>query len=389
MGGLELTRRDFAKVLGVGLAGLAVPVAARGREERLAFGGRLLPVKRNPNDPPDLILLNSNENPYGPSPAALQAMVDAHSIACRYPDYWAYELHETLADHHGVPSDMVEVTCGSTEVLKVCAQAFAGPGRQVVMADPTFEAIAHYTEAAGGTVVKVPLDTAHRHDLEAMAEAAQKKPGLVYICNPNNPTATITGDAALRRFLQRAPADTVVLVDEAYHHFAESPDYASLLDLVQARRPNLVVSRTFSKIYGMAGLRLGYAVAHKDLIAKMRRHQVIESWNVMACVAAVASLKDPDLVPRGRARNKDARDYLLTEMKRRSYAVLPSDTNFAMIDIQRPVEPVIKAFREQGIAVGRRFPALPQHLRVSIGTAEEMEKFVAAVDKILPAARAA
>ncbi|MFQ5927726.1 MAG: histidinol-phosphate transaminase, partial [Terriglobia bacterium] len=381
---LELTRREFTRALGVGLAtlapmmsGLAPLCGARGREERLGFGGQLLHVKREPKDPADLVLLNSNENPYGPSPAALDAMVAAHEIACRYPDYWAYELRERLAAFHGVQAEMVEVTCGSTEVLKVAAQAFAGPGQRLVIADPTFEAIAHYAETAGGEVVKVPLDAHYRHDLEAMAAAARQKPGLLYVCNPNNPTGTIVSRQALSRLLAPGSPETVVLVDEAYHHYVESPDYATALDAVLAGHPGVVVSRTFSKIYGMAGLRLGYAVAHKELIEKMRPHQVMESWNVMACVAAVASIEDTELVPRGRARNQQARNYLLEAMKQRGYSVLPSETNFVMIDLGQEVTPVIEAFREQGIAVGRRFPGLPQHLRVSMGKPEEMEKFMA------------
>lgn len=391
----ELTRRDFTRALGLaalapGLAALAAPLAARGSEERMAAGpARFFRIKREPKDPEHLILLNSNENPYGPCPAALDAMVEAHGIACRYPDYAAYELHEALARLHGVSSEMVEVTCGSTEVLKVCASAFTGPGRQVVMADPTFEAIGHYTRAAGGEVLSIPLDSAHRHNLDAMAAAARQKPSLIYLCNPNNPTGTVVSHQAIVRLLDQVPAETVVLVDEAYHHFAESPEYASAFDLIQRERPGVVVSRTFSKVYGMAGLRLGYAVARKELIAQMQHHQVIESWNVMACVAALAGLEDPALVPRGRARNQQAREYVMAEMKKRGVPVIPSETNFVMIDIGRDVADVIRPFREQGIAVGRRFPALPHHLRVSIGKPEEMEKFVQAFDRVVPAARAA
>lgn len=395
MAQLELTRREFTRALGLGLAalapyGLGASVAARGGEERLALGAqRFERIKREPNDPANLILLNSNENPYGPAPVALEAMVAAHELACRYPDYPAYRLHEALAELHGVSVDMVEVTCGSTEVLKVAAQAFVGPGRRLVMAEPTFEAIAHYAETAGGEVVKVRLTADYRHDLEAMAAAAREKPGLVYICNPNNPTGTIVSHQAVGRMLERLPAETVVLVDEAYHHYVESRDYATALDFVQTARPGVVVSRTFSKVYGMAGLRLGYAVARKELIEKMRRHQVVESWNVMACVAALASLEDSELVPRGRARNKQARDYLLAAMKQRGHAVLPSETNFVMIDLGRDVAPLMPTFREHGVAVGRRFAGLPKHLRVSIGKPEEMEKFVRAFDEVLPGARAA
>jgi histidinol-phosphate aminotransferase len=385
-----LTRRDFTRALAVGVAALSVPVTARGQEARAGSDGvRFLRAKRLPKDPPDLLLLNSNENPYGACPAALEAMVNAHEAVCRYPDFWAEELHEALAALHGVRREMVEVTCGSTEVLKVAAQAFAGTGRRSVIAEPTFEAIGHYTTVAGGEVVKVPLTTDYRHDLNAMAAAAQGKPGLIYVCNPNNPTATIVGRADVARLLERVGDDTVVLVDEAYHHYVESPDYGTALEFVLAGHPQVVVARTFSKIYGMAGLRLGYAIAAPTLIEQMLRHQVIESWNVMACVAALASLEDSELVARGRARNRQARDLLLTEMRRRNYRVLPSEANFVMIDLGREVTPVIEAFREKGIAVGRRFAGLPHHLRLSIGTPEEIQKFVAAFDQVLPGMQAA
>jgi len=292
----QLSRRNFAQLLGLGAsAALLAPVQARGLEERLALGGRLRAAKLLPKDPENLILLNSNENPYGPSPAALEAMVEAHSVACRYPDFWADQLQEKLARFHGVDPEMVVVTCGSTEVLKLGAMAFLDPNRRLVMAEPTFEAIGRYARLTGAEIVKVPCDAAWRHDLEAMARAARERPGLVYLCNPNNPTGTVVSKAALEKFLKQMPADSVALVDEAYCHFADDPGYGSLLDSVKAGG-NVVVARTFSKIYGMAGLRLGYAIARRDLIERMRPHQVMESWNVMACAAALASLDDREFV---------------------------------------------------------------------------------------------
>lgn len=382
----QLSRRNFTQLLGLGAgAALLAPVQARGLEERLALGGRLRAAKLLPKDPENLILLNSNENPYGPSPAALEAMVEAHSVACRYPDFWADALQERLARFHGVDPEMVVVTCGSTEVLKLCAMAFLDSSRRLVMAEPTFEAIGRYAQLTGAEITKVPVDAAWRHDLEAMLRAARERPGLVYLCNPNNPTGTVVSRAAVMEFLGQAPAESVVLVDEAYFHFADDPAYGSVLDAVEAR-PNLVVARTFSKIYGMAGLRLGYAVARPELIKQMQPHRVSESCNVMACAAALASLEDREWVPRNQKLNREARTALAEAMRQRGHAVIPSQANFVCVHVGRPVRPVIQAFRERGIAVGRPFAGLEEHLRVSLGLPGEMEKFVAALDRIMPAA---
>jgi histidinol-phosphate aminotransferase len=388
MNNLGFPRRDFARLLGagVGAALLAPAVAARGWEERLAHGGRargrLEPVKLLPKDPANLILLNSNENPYGPFPTAMEALVEAREIAMRYPDFWADAAQEKVAAHHGVDPEWVAVTCGSTEVLKLAAQAFLAPGRRLVLAEPTFEAIVFYGRQTGAEIVKVPVTPDHRHDFEAMARAAEERPGLVYLCNPNNPTGVMEPKAAVGAFLTRLPRESVALVDEAYFHYVEDPSYGTMLDAVTSGQ-NVVVARTFSKIYGMAGLRLGYAVARKELMTQMRPHQVIESQNVMACAAALASLDDEAEVQRQRALNRETRAYVVEEMSRRGYACIPSHTNFVCVHVARPVRPVIDAFREQGIRVGRPFAGLPEHLRVSLGAPEEMEKFVAAFDNVM------
>lgn len=388
---LQLSRRAFTRALGMGAGAalLAPALAARGWEDRLGRGGgRFQPVKLLPKDPLELILLNSNENPYGCAPAALEAMVEGHRFVMRYPDYWADQLRERLATFHGVEPAMVVVTCGSTELLKLCAQAFLGPGKRLVLAEPTFEAIVHYAKLTGAEIVKVPVDTHYRHDLEAMAKAARERPGLVYVCNPNNPTGTVVGRAALEKFLQRVPGESAVLVDEAYFHYCDDSDYGTMLGAVVAER-NVVVARTFSKIYGMAGLRLGYGMARAELMEQMRPHQVFESWNVMASMAALASLDDGEWVARNQKLNREVRDLLVAAMEKRGRSVIPSQTNFVCVHVGGPVRPVIQAFREEGVSVGRPFSGLPEHVRVSLGTPEEMEKFVAAFDRVTAAVRAA
>ena len=209
-----------------------------------------------------VVRLSSNENPYGPSQAALEAMRKAFGLAWRYPDEAADALVADLAKLHGVPADHILLGDGSSEILKLCADAFTGPGRAAVVAEPTFEAVARYAQEGGAEVVRVPLASGHRHDLDKMLPAGA---GLIYVCNPNNPTASLTPAADLRAFLDRAPAGTAVLVDEAYAHYAEGRDWESMLPRI-ADHPGLIVARTFSKIYGMAGLRCGYAVAQPATI---------------------------------------------------------------------------------------------------------------------------
>jgi histidinol-phosphate aminotransferase len=216
-----------------------------------------------------------------------------------------------------------------------------------------------------------------------MAEAAQARPGLVYLCNPNNPTGTVMSRAAIERFLQRIPQESVVLVDEAYHHYVEDPGYGTLLDAVKAGK-KVVVARTFSKIYGMAGLRIGYGIAPRALTRRLRPHWVWSSANVLGCVAAAASLEDEEFAGLNARRNRDARKFIVEAMRSRGHSVIPSHTNFICIDVLQAVRPVIAAFREQGIRVGRPFTGLPQHIRLSLGLPEELEKFVKAFDLVLP-----
>ncbi|MBV8200943.1 MAG: histidinol-phosphate transaminase [Acidobacteria bacterium] len=325
--------------------------------------------------------LSSNENPYGPSPAAFDAMREAFGLAWRYPDEHVDALVEDLAKLHGVDAAQVLLGAGSSEILLVAAVAFTAPGRPAVAALPTFESLPRHAKRHGAEALAVPLTADFRHDLPKMLAAAPD-PGLLYVCNPNNPTATITPKAELRALLAKVPERTVVLVDEAYFHFVDDPDFESVVPLV-ASHPNLVVTRTFSKIYGMAGLRCGYAVAQPAVIARLRDHQAFDSVNVLALAAARASLRDQEQVSRGRRLNREVRAAVCAELDHLGFATLPSAANFMMIDLRRPVRPVIQALRQRGVEVGREFPALPHHLRVTIGTAEQMQAFLAAFGQVV------
>jgi histidinol-phosphate aminotransferase len=280
----------------------------------------------------------------------------------------------------------VIVGAGSSEILRISALALLSPQRKLVMADPTFEAIGEYAKAARAEVVKFPLDSKHGHDLEQMLDASGDA-GLLYVCNPNNPTGTITPKDDVRKFIESVPSSTAILVDEAYHHYTTSDDYASVMPFV-ATHPNLIVARTFSKIYGMAGLRCGYAIGQRETMARLAAQQQWDSVNCVALAAARASLADKTWVADGRRRNSQTKQWLATELGRIDYRFLPSETNFVMIDTRREVRPLITALGERGVRVGRLFPARPQHLRVTIGTPEQMKRFVSAFSEVVKERRA-
>jgi histidinol-phosphate aminotransferase len=372
----SLSRRRFALSLGAALgAAAARHSAAAATQSEPAAGG-------------SLIDLSSNENPYGPSPAALEAMTRSQAVAGRYPDAAEQETIETIARLHGVGPACIVLGCGSSEVLRLCDAAFLGPGRTVVAAEPTFEAVLHYAKVTKAEPVTVPLTADFRHDLPAMARACDARAGLVYVCNPNNPTGTIVSGDELLAFLAQVPPATVVVVDEAYHHFVETAAYRSAVEAVD-RFPNVVVTRTFSKIYAMAGMRLGYAVASAANAEALRAHAAWSNVNVAVLAAARASLAEEGLVARQRERLNGARRWLVSELAREGRRMIPSEANFVMIDVGGDVKPVIAEFEARGIRVGRRFAALPAWLRVTMGTPAEMQAFLAALRAIVPTRAAA
>jgi histidinol-phosphate aminotransferase len=210
---------------------------------------------------------------------------------------------------------------------------------------------------------------------------AAPKGGLIYVCNPNNPTASITPKDQMRDSITNTPRETMILVDEAYFHYADSPDYESAVPLVKDNR-NLIVARTFSKVYGMAGLRCGYCVAQKETLERMRPYQMWDSVNIMALAAASASLDDPDQVSNGQRLNSEAKMFVISELARAGYKTIPSQANFIMFDCKKPVVPLIKTLKERSVHVGRLFPALPNHMRLTIGKKSEMESFLTAFRQV-------
>ena len=317
-------------------------------------------------------------------------MTDAFSLAWRYPDEHADMLADDLARMHNVQGSEVLLGDGSGEILKLCAAAFTSSEKKLVAANPTFESIARHAGVAGAEVVTIKLTADYRHHVEKMMGAANgvvpgvtgKTAGLVYICNPNNPTASITPKDEIAGLLARISPTTMVLIDEAYHHYVESKDYESVIPLVK-QYPNLIVARTFSKIYGMAGLRCGYCVTQRANIERMRRHQIFDSVNIMALAAARASLADADHVAQGRKRNNEVKQNVCAELDTLGYRYIPSHANFMMIDLRREVRPILGALRERRVEVGRLFPALPNFMRVTIGTPSEMKLFLTAFKEVM------
>ena len=372
MNTISISRRDFARLLGAGAAAAVV-------RPPLSFAKPTQSVT-TPLAEGGIVRLSANENPYGPAPKAFQAITDSFGLACRYPDEHNNVLIDKLAKLNGVNHDQILLGDGSGEILKLCAETFTGPQNgKLVAADPTFEAILNNASANGAEVVKVPLTGNFQHDLPKMRDSA--KAGLIYVCNPNNPTASITPKDELRDFIGTAPPQTMILVDEAYFHYADSPNYESVIALVKDH-PNLIVSRTFSKIYGMAGLRCGYCVAQKETIDRLRRNQMWDSVNCMALAAATASLDDLDHVPNGQRLNREAKTFVISELDKMGYKQIPSQANFIMFDCKRPVVPLIQAMKQRNVHVGRLFPALPNYMRLTIGKKTEMESFVSAFKQV-------
>ena len=372
MNTISISRRDFARLLGAGAAAALV-------RPQVSFAKPTQSVTTALGEG-GIVRLSANENPYGPSPKALQAMTNSFPLACRYPDEHNNVLIDKLAKLNGVNRGEILLGDGSSEILKLCAETFTGKhGSSLVAADPTFEAILEQAKTNGAEVIKVPLTSTYAHDLPKMLSSA--KGGLIYVCNPNNPTASITPKNELRDFIAKRPPETMVIVDEAYFHFADSPDYESVIPLVKDY-PNLLVARTFSKVYGMAGLRCGYCVAQKQTIDRMRARQMWDSVNIMALTAANASLDDPDHVTNRQRLNMEAKTFTVGELEKLGYPTIPSQANFIMIDCKRPVVPLIEAMKQRKVHVGRLFPALPNHMRLTIGKKTEMESFVSAFKQV-------
>lgn len=336
-----------------------------------------------------LVELGSNENPYGPSPAARMAILDQLHSLHRYPDPLGLDLKRALAAKHGVDVAQILLGNGSHELLMQLGQVFAGEGDQVVFSRYGFAVFALATQCAGATarvVDALPREHATMplgHDLDAIAAAVAPATKLVYVANPNNPTGTWFGREALAAFLARIPGDVIVVFDEAYAEMADTPDYASALPLL-ARHPNLVVTRTFSKAYGLAGLRVGYLLGAPGLVAVMER--VRESFNVNgpALAACEAVLDDAAHLAWSLDRNATERAWLGEALQRRGLRVFPSQTNFLLVEFGPDTALIEAALIAQGVILRPMGGyGLADCLRITVGTREENQRLLDALDKVL------
>ena len=371
------SRRGFLRSLGAGTAaGVAVHWPLTGALRATRFE----PPSPLQND--GFIRLNSNENAYGPSPKVVAVMNSSIGSANRYPRMEYKSLEERIAAANRVKPEQVLIGCGSTEILRMAAFAFLGNGKQLIQASPTFEAIEHYARAAGSGAISVRLASGFAHDLDGMLARATASSTLVYICNPNNPTATLTPRKDVENFITKLPASTFVVIDEAYHHYAgQSGMYASFID-----RPlddeRVIVARTFSKVYGLAGLRLGYAVASPKLIQQMQKFATEDNINAVVTQAAGAALDDTDAINAFIQRNTDDRQEFFNQAMARALKPIDSHANFVMMNTFHPAEEVIEHFRRNNILIGRRFQPMDTYIRISLGRPEEMRAFWRAWDML-------
>ncbi len=329
-----------------------------------------------------LAKLHYNENPYGPSDRMLEAMNAAWKYSNRY-GYPDGNIRSVIAEHLGVAPENIVLGAGSGEILRVVGLTFLGPGRKVVGVDPSYNSVYRHASGIDAEAIKVPLLDDYRQNIPALIEATNRnyrEVGFVYLCNPNNPTGRTVSASEVRQLLDGIPEDVPVLIDEAYHHFVEDPDYATSIPYVLEGR-QVIVTRTFSKLFGMAAMRLGFAIAPPALIQRMRPYST-GSVNALVKWGAVAALEDKKSQKWVRQTTLDLRKKTTRELEAMGYDVIPSETNFFMMRTGRPVEEVRAAFRKHGVAVGRPFPPMLEHLRVSVGTEQEMGRFMTAFKEI-------
>jgi histidinol-phosphate aminotransferase len=327
--------------------------------------------------------LANNENPYGPPESVMKAMTHAMKYANRY-GYPDGGLVDEIAKHHGVKRENILLGAGSGEILDVSCTTFLRDGKVLVGSDPSYNIFYAHATAVRADILKVPLLPDFRQDIPAMVRetrAHYRDVGLVYLCNPNNPTGRLVTKEEVRQLLDGIPEDVPVLIDEAYHHFVDDPSYATSVPYVLEGR-QVIVTRTFSKISALAGMRLGYAVAPRYLVQRMRPYST-GSINAIVKYGGVAALRDTASQAWVKRVTLELRAKTVGELRSLGYESIPSDTNFFMVHLRRPVQPVIEAFRKKGVLVGRPFPPLDEHLRVSIGTADEMDRFMVAFKDIM------
>ena len=389
-----LTRRKFVTSVGIGAAGAYTSsfIGARGREDSVWSLFEETAHAQTPAAAGAPIILSTNENPLAPGPVVLDAIRTGFGPAGAAPGRYGSPtgaLIEALAKHHSVPTANIALGCGSTQVLRTATHVYTSRTRALVGTIPTYEECAGYADMMGHPVRAVPLDANFNVDMDRLADASRGA-GLVFFCNPNNPVATYVGARAVRDFLarvRRISPETVVLVDEAYFDYVVHPDHATFIPQA-IEDPNVIVARTFSKAYGLAGLRIGYVIGHVDAIRRMNEWESAggtSSLNMLSIHAAVAATtQDPSFIRNERDRNHQVREFTMKWFNDRGMKPTESQTNFMFVNIGRPVAPFREACAAKGIRVARNFPPFENsHCRIAFGTMEEMQKAVKVFGEVL------
>jgi histidinol-phosphate aminotransferase len=327
--------------------------------------------------PAGAVKIDTNENPLGPCPEAADAIRNIVKDGGRYMFHLPGEFERLMAETEGLQRGCVQAYPGSSMALHWSVLAFTSPARPFVIADPGYEPGESAARFVGAKVIRVPLTSNYSHDVKAMA-SADPNAGCIYVCNPNNPSGTLTSRADIEYLLAHKPAGSIILLDEAYIHFTDERGCA---DLVAAGK-DLIILRTFSKVYGMAGLRAGAALARPDLLAKIRLYG--NTWMpITSMVGAMASLRVKNLVAERRKITRETREDVFRFLEKHNFRYVPSVANFFMVDVGRPGRQVGEALRRENVYVGRTWPSWPTHVRVTVGTPEEMDKFKAAFLKVM------
>jgi histidinol-phosphate aminotransferase len=384
----DIARRKFmtkmAAVLGYARLGpLQLSGQARARQNSTPPEGALDPKKVGDYD--KLIKLANNENPYGPPEGVLKAMNDAWKYSSRYaaPDGG---LVDAIAEHHHLKPENVLIGCGSSEILKIVDDAFLPDHKIVVGVEPTYETVYRFATNSKAKAIAVPLTKTYDADMKEIIRITKlnaRDVGVVYVCNPNNPTGRIVPKTEIKLLLDSIPGDIPVFIDEAYHHFVDDPNYEpSVKYVIEGRK--VIIARTFSKIAALAGMRLGYALAPKEIIDQLRPFVMTYNTNTIVKFGGIASLKDAASEAKFKQLNKQVRDNATGELKAMGYDVIPSQTNFFMVNVKKDVTPVAADFLKKGFVVGRKFPPMNEWLRVSVGTDEEMKGFMKVFKELFP-----